>query len=141
MNTPEMQTFILQVVCIISALILLLLIVVYIIKPWLQHCFVQRQKKLDFEQKKEIEYQLLAMSKVKIENQRIDSLTKGKSAMLKEIEHLKEELKKAPDEFERVALIYRLLQKETELTADEIRKHQKEIENIFKNLENSKNKK
>lgn len=52
MKTPEMQTFILQAVCIISTLILLLFIIVYIIKPWLQHCFVHWQKKLDFKQKK-----------------------------------------------------------------------------------------
>ncbi len=135
MKTLEMQTFILQAVCIISTLILLLFIVIYIIKPWLQHCFVQRQKELDFEQKKEMEYQLLAMSKVKVENEEIDKLKMERDNLKKEIKELEKEIKVLPNSFNRTALIYKLLQMNSELTSEKIKKHQKEIGEIFENLD------
>ncbi len=131
MESNEIYTLIKYSLC----LIFLLFTVVYILKPWLQHCFVQRQKKLDFKQKKEMEYQLLAMSKVKVENQEIVKL-KGENEKFKEkIEELEKALEQEHESFNRTALIYKLLQINSELTADKIKKHLKEIENIFESLD------
>ncbi|MCK9234275.1 MAG: hypothetical protein M0O98_03685, partial [Acholeplasmataceae bacterium] len=61
---------------------------------------------------------------------------KGENEKFKEkIEELEKALEHEHESFNRTALIYKLLQINSELTADKIKKHLKEIENIFESLD------